>query len=80
VRGYGLFCGIELVKDKESLTPNPELLADVWEKTKDYGLLVGKGGRHLATFRIQPTMCLEMADIDFAINVFDRSFRECLNK
>jgi alanine-glyoxylate transaminase / (R)-3-amino-2-methylpropionate-pyruvate transaminase len=50
--------GIELVKDKESKEPYPELFADVWEKTKDYGLLMGKGGRFGTVFRIQPPMCM----------------------
>ena len=52
VRGNGLMIGMELVKDKESKEPNPDFFAKVYEKTKDYGLLVGKGGRFGTTFRI----------------------------
>jgi len=78
VRGHGLMLGIELVKDKESKLPNPELFADVWEKTKEYGLLMGKGGRTGCVFRIQPPMCITHADIDFAIDVVDRSIQESL--
>ena len=52
VRGHGLMIGIELVKDKESKEPNPEFFTKVYEKTKDYGILVGKGGRFGTTFRI----------------------------
>jgi alanine-glyoxylate transaminase/(R)-3-amino-2-methylpropionate-pyruvate transaminase len=44
--------GCEIVTDKESKTPNPELLNKVYEKTKDYGILLGKGGRHGNVFRI----------------------------
>jgi len=50
--------GIELVKDKESKEPNPELFGNVWEKTKNYGLLTGKGGRFGTVFRVQPPMCM----------------------
>jgi len=71
-------CGIELVKDKESQLPHPELFADVWEKTKNYGLLVGKGGRFGTSFRIQPPMAITQPDIDFAIDVMDRSIKESL--
>jgi len=78
VRGHGLMLGIELVKDKESKLPNPELFGDVWEKTKEYGLLMGKGGRTGCVFRIQPPMCITHADIDFAIDVVDKSIAECL--
>ena len=37
--------GVEIVTDKESKTANPELLNQIYEKTKDYGILLGKGGR-----------------------------------
>lgn len=79
VRGHGLMLGIEVVKDKESKTPHTELFADVWEKTKDYGLLLGKGGRFGTTFRIQPSMAITYEDIDFAIDIIDHSIGECLN-
>jgi 4-aminobutyrate aminotransferase-like enzyme len=44
--------GMEIVTDKDSKTPNTELLTKVYEKTKDYGILLGKGGRHGNVFRI----------------------------
>jgi len=52
VRGQGLMIGVEVVTDRESNEPNPELFTKVYEKTKDYGILVGKGGRFGTTFRI----------------------------
>lgn len=51
VRGHGLMLGIEMVKDKESKIHNPKLFADVWEKTKNYGLLLGRGGHLGNVFR-----------------------------
>jgi len=78
VRGHGLMMGIEIVKDKEHLEPNNKLFDDVWEKTKDYGLLLGKGGRYGTVFRIQPSMAITHADVDFAIAVIDHSIAEVL--
>jgi len=52
VRGQGLMIGVEIVTDKESKTPNTELLNQIYEKTKDYGILLGKGGRHGNVFRV----------------------------
>jgi len=43
--------GIEVVKDKASKAPDAEMLARVYEKTKDYGILMGKGGRFGNVFR-----------------------------
>lgn len=76
VRGNGLMIGIELVTDQESKTPNPELLTEILEKTKDYGILLGKGGRFGNVFRLQPPMCLNAKDVEFAIDVIDRSLQE----
>lgn len=44
--------GVEIVTDRDSNIPNPEFLAKVYEKTKDYGILLGKGGRFGNVFRI----------------------------
>ena len=78
VRGTGLMLGLEIVKDKESKTPDPDLFNDIFEKTKDYGLLLGKGGRFGNTFRIQPPMCITEGDVEFSLDVFERSIRESL--
>lgn len=51
VRGEGLMVGIEIVKNRESKVPDPELFAKVYEKTKENGILLGKGGRYGAVFR-----------------------------
>lgn len=77
VRGQGLMVGVELVRDQESKQPvDPEFFADVFERTKDYGILLGKGGRYGNTLRIQPPMCLTEDDINFALDVLDISFKE----
>ena len=80
VRGHGLMMGIEIVKDKESKEPDLELVAEIWERTKDYGLLIGKGGAYGNTFRVQPPMCISHDDIDFTLDVIDRSIKESLQK
>ena len=64
--------GIELVRDQESLEPlDPVLIAELFEKTKDFGILFGKGGRYGNVFRIQPPMCLNEQDVDFTLDVLD---------
>jgi len=44
VRGMGLMQGIELVKDRQTKEPAPDLVLRVFEETKRQGVLVGKGG------------------------------------
>lgn len=76
VRGKGLMIGMEIVKDQESKEPDTEFLSKIFENTKNHGALFGKGGRCGNVFRIQPPMCLNAADVDFALDVFERSIQE----
>jgi len=70
--------GLEIVKDKETKEPDNELFNDMFERTKDHGLLLGKGGRHGNTFRIQPPMCITEQDVEFSIDVIERSLKDSL--
>ena len=44
VRGLGLMLGVELVKDRRTKEPAKDECATVFEKARDLGLLIGKGG------------------------------------
>lgn len=80
VRGKGLMIGVEMVVDKDSKTPLPApRMLDIWEKTKDYGVLFGKGGRFGNVFRIKPPMCITREDVDYAIAVLRQSITEHLD-
>ncbi|XP_036386020.1 alanine--glyoxylate aminotransferase 2, mitochondrial [Megalops cyprinoides] len=71
VRGKGLHIGVEMVKDKVSRQPLPaEAMSQIFEDTKDMGVLIGKGGVYGQTFRIQPPMCITKEDADFFLAVF----------
>lgn len=75
VRGLGLMLGIELVKDRTSKTPAKEECVRVFERCRELGLLIGKGGLHGNVLRIKPPMCLTAADADFMLDVLDTAFR-----
>ncbi|OGR49733.1 MAG: hypothetical protein A2X40_10935 [Elusimicrobia bacterium GWC2_65_9] len=76
VRGMGLMIGVELVKDKKTKEPAPELALAVVDRMKDHGVLVGKGGLEGSTVRIKPPLCLTAADADRVAEVFARSLQE----
>ena len=76
VRGKGLMTGVELVKDRSSKEPATEECARVFERSKELGLLVGKGGLYGNVLRIKPPMCITRADVDFMIEVLDMAFGE----
>jgi len=74
VRGKGLLLGIELVKDRTTKEPAKAECAEVLERCKDMGLLLGKGGLQGQTIRFSPPMNVTNADADFLLEVLDRVF------
>jgi alanine-glyoxylate transaminase/(R)-3-amino-2-methylpropionate-pyruvate transaminase len=76
VRGRGLMTGIELVKDRRTKEPAKEACLRIFERLKDLGLLVGKGGLHSNTLRIKPPMCITRDDAVFILEVLDIAIGE----
>ena len=73
IRGLGLMLGVELVKDRATKEPASAECAAVFEKCRELGLLIGKGGLKGNTLRIKPPMCLTEADCDFLIAALDEA-------
>ncbi|WP_411845899.1 aminotransferase class III-fold pyridoxal phosphate-dependent enzyme [Roseibacillus persicicus] len=76
VRGKGLMLGIDLVTDRTTKAPATAECAAVWNKAKDLGLLVGKGGLAGNVIRLKPPMCLTMEDADFMVAVLDEALTQ----
>ncbi|HJR67678.1 MAG TPA: aspartate aminotransferase family protein [Gemmatimonadaceae bacterium] len=73
VRGMGLMLGVELVRDRANKEPAKGETLDVLEAAREAGVLIGKGGLEGNVLRIKPPMCITKADVDFALDVFDRA-------
>ncbi len=73
VRGKGLMVGCELVTDRISKEPAKAECLQAFEKCRELGVLLGKGGLHGNVLRIKPPMCLHAADVDFLIEVLDEA-------
>jgi len=65
--------GVELVKDRATKEPAKEQCAEVFERCKDHGLLIGKGGLWGNTLRIKPPMCIHQKDAEFMLEVIDEA-------
>ena len=76
VRGMGLLQGIELVKDRQTKEPAPELVNQVLERLRVNGLIVGKGGLYGNVIRMSPPLNISKADIDAALHILDKSVTE----
>src|SRR5580704_11086872 len=76
VRGKGLMQGLELVRDRKTKEPAPTATAELLERTRNNGLLVGKGGLYGNVVRLSPMLNIGKADVDEAIRLLDKSFSE----
>lgn len=77
VRGSGLMIGVDLVKNRQTKEPDSELAAKIHERSKDLGLLIGKGGLHRNILRIKPPLCITNSDADFITQVLDFALSNC---
>jgi 4-aminobutyrate aminotransferase len=76
VRGMGLMQALELVKDRTTKEPAPEATTQLLERTRDNGLLIGKGGLFGNVIRLSPMLNISKPDVDEAVRLLDKSFSE----
>jgi len=71
VRGRGLLAGLELVQDRATKAPAPELAQRVARTCLELGMMtsVVRGG--LGIFRIAPPITVTTQEIDLALDIFD---------
>ena len=78
VRGRGLLLGVELVADRNTKTPTPEIGAAISERCLELGACLNISRRGMAgVFRIAPPLTANRYEIDRAISIFDQALGEC---
>jgi alanine-glyoxylate transaminase/(R)-3-amino-2-methylpropionate-pyruvate transaminase len=68
--------GVDLVKDAKTKEPAKAECVVVFERARELGLLIGKGGLHGNVLRIKPPMCITDADADFMLAVLEQALSE----
>jgi 4-aminobutyrate aminotransferase len=76
VRGKGLMQALELVKDRATKEPAAEATAQLLERARENGLLIGKGGMYGNVIRLSPMLNITKPDVDDAIRILDTSLSE----
>ena len=66
VRGMGLMVAVELVRDRATKEPAPDVLGRVQNEAKRRGLIIGRGGLHANVIRICPPLIVSERDVDDA--------------
>ncbi|QQS14926.1 MAG: aspartate aminotransferase family protein [Rhodospirillales bacterium] len=76
IRGRGLLLGMELVKDRRTKTPAPELTTAVLERCLELGMATSAVRGGLGVFRIAPPLTISDDEIDLGLSIFDQALRE----
>jgi 4-aminobutyrate aminotransferase-like enzyme/Ser/Thr protein kinase RdoA (MazF antagonist) len=76
VHGSGLYLGLELVRDRETLEPATEETAELCDRMLGLGVVVQPTGDHLNVLKIKPPLCIDAKAVDFFTATLDRALSE----
>jgi 4-aminobutyrate aminotransferase-like enzyme len=76
VRGSGLFLGVELVRDRDTLEPAGAEASFVANRMRERGVLLGTDGPHHNVVKIRPPMPFSEGDADLLVDALERSIAE----
>ena len=74
VRGLGAMQAIELVSDRNTKVPATQETAEIFELTREHGLIVSKSGANKNILRMVPPMCLQLEDVAVVEQALTRCF------
>jgi 4-aminobutyrate aminotransferase-like enzyme/Ser/Thr protein kinase RdoA (MazF antagonist) len=73
VRGSGLFLGVELVRDRETLEPAAAEASYVANRLREMGILLGTDGPYHNVVKIRPPMPFSEEDADLVVGALDHA-------
>ena len=71
VHGTGLYLGVELVRDRETLEPAAEEAAALCERLLGLGVIVQPTSERRNVLKIKPPLCLDLESADFFVDALD---------
>lgn len=77
VRGAGLFIGFELVKDRDSKSPDKALALNLIEELRNtHRVLTSVAGPYGNVLKLRPPLAFQEHDIDWLVSALDQSIRK----
>ncbi|MFN2105653.1 MAG: aminotransferase class III-fold pyridoxal phosphate-dependent enzyme, partial [Candidatus Promineifilaceae bacterium] len=76
VRGLGLFIGVELVRDRETLEPAAGEASYIVERMKEQGILLSIDGPLHNVLKLKPPIVFTKEDADFLVRTLDKVLAE----
>ncbi|HPZ96108.1 MAG TPA: aminotransferase [Mycobacterium sp.] len=72
VHGSGLYMGVELVRDRDSLEPAVAETEAICERMRELGVIVQPTGDRQNVLKMKPPMCITRESADFFVDMLDR--------
>lgn len=76
VHGMGLYLGVELVRDRDTLEPAADEALAICERMLELGVIVQPTGDGNNVLKVKPPLCLTRESADHVIAALDRTLRE----
>ena len=76
VHGVGLYLGVELVRDRQSLEPAAAEAAAICERLRELGVIVLTTSERSNVLKIKPPLCLSVESADHVLAMLDRVLTE----
>ncbi|MFS0901368.1 aminotransferase class III-fold pyridoxal phosphate-dependent enzyme, partial [Mycolicibacterium litorale] len=76
VHGIGLYLGVEMVRDRQTLEPATEETAAICERMLDLGVIIQPTGDHSNILKTKPPLCIDIESADFYVDALDRVLSE----
>ncbi|WP_283624351.1 aspartate aminotransferase family protein [Clostridium butyricum] len=79
VRGLGGMIGIEFVTDKESKTPNGEIVSKIVKNAVEKGLMIENSGTYGQVIRFLAPLVMTDEQLKAGLEIFEESIKKALN-
>ncbi len=76
VHGMGLYCGVEMVRDRVTLEPAAEETLAICERMRELGIIMQPTSDRMCVLKIKPPLGIGVADADYFADTLDRVLTE----
>jgi 4-aminobutyrate aminotransferase-like enzyme/Ser/Thr protein kinase RdoA (MazF antagonist) len=76
VHGMGLYLGVEMIRDPQTLAPATEETAAICDRMLDLGVVIQPTGDHMNILKTKPPLCIDVGGADFYVDALDRVLTE----
>ena len=80
VRGMGAMIGLELVKDKGTKEPAPELVSAIVQECAQKGLLIESAGTYGNVIRFLAPLVMTDEQLEKGLEIYEEAVVKCINK